>query len=159
MSLRDTVTSTVTNSYETIADSVSSQAGSGRGLVPSAQQVATGIGLGRVLIGATFLAAPRLSVRLLGVDSASAKRMAFLARMAAARDIGLGAGTLDAGPGRAAVPWLLAGAACDVVDAAAITGATRSGITRGAPAVGTALGALGVAAAALWAVSELRRSG
>src|SRR6478672_12278158 len=71
---------TVTKNYEAHADSVSVV----RKFLPSARTVATGIGLGRVAIGAAFLAAPTVSVRILGVSNATAKRMAFLARMTAA---------------------------------------------------------------------------
>ena len=120
------------------------------------QAVALGIGAGRVVMGTTFLLAPRFSVRILGVDAASAKRMTFLARMAAARDIGLGAGTLDAGPTAAAAPWLLAGAAADTVDALVIAGAMKRGVTRGIPAAGLVVGAAATAAVGVWAARALR---
>ncbi len=143
---------TVTKTYERQARSVSAA----RKLLPSAQRIVTGIGLGRVLIGATFLAAPTLSVRMLGVDTATAKRMAFLARMTAARDIALGVGTLNAGTGRRAVPWLVAGAGADLVDAAAIAAALKSGLARGVPAGITVVGAAATGAAAMWAAGQLR---
>jgi hypothetical protein len=142
---------TVTKNYEAHADSVSVV----RKFLPSARTVATGIGLGRVAIGAAFLAAPTVSVRILGVSNATAKRMAFLARMTAARDIALGSGTLHAGTGRRAVPWLLAGAGADVVDAVAIAGAMKGGVAGGAPAVGTVAGAAAAAAIGVWAALEL----
>lgn len=94
---------------------------------------------------------------MLGLDTATAKRVRFLARMAAARDIGLGAGTLAAGPTPAAVPWLLAGAGADVVDATVILGAMRSGTTRGLPALGISAGALGAAVLGVRAALSLRR--
>ena len=143
---------TVTKDYESHGDSVSSV----RKFLPSARTIATGIGVGRVLIGTVFLAAPTVSVRMLGVDSASAKRMTFLARMAAARDIALGSGTLHAGTGRRAVPWLLAGAGADLVDAAAIAGAVKGGVAGGVPAAGTVVGAAAVAAVGVWAALELQ---
>jgi hypothetical protein len=120
------------------------------------QDLVLAIGVGRVVIGTTFLLAPRLSVRILGVDSASAKRMTFLARMTAARDIALGAGTLDAASSTAVVPWLLAGAAADAVDALAVAGAMRRGVARGVPAAGTVVGAAMVAAAGVWAARAVR---
>lgn len=129
------------------------------GFLPRPEAIALGIGVGRLVIGATFLAAPVLSVRLLGLDSATAKRVTFLARMAAARDIGLGVGTLDAGPSAAAVPWLVAGAAADALDAAVIAGALRKGTARGLPAAGIVLGAAMTAAAGSWAALGLRRHG
>ncbi len=123
---------------------------------PSAATVARATGAGRVAIGVIFLAAPVASVRILGVDSASAKRMAFLARMAAARDIGLGAGALAAGAG--AAPWLAAAALADAVDAVAIAGALRRGTARGVVAAGIAAGAATGAALGIWAAIELKRA-
>ncbi len=84
------------------------------------------IGAGRVIIGGVFMAKPVLSVRVLGVDTATATRLQWLARMTAARDAAIGFGTLA----RARHPdgvngWLLAGAACDLVDAIAIADALR----------------------------------
>jgi len=108
-----------------------------------------------VAIGTAFLAAPTVSVRILGVSNATAKRMAFLARMTAARDIALGGGTLHAGAGRRAVPWLLAGAGADLVDAVAIAGAVKRGAAGGAPAVGTVVGAAAAAVVGVWAALEL----
>src|SRR5579875_2795295 len=117
-----------------------------RQLLPSPQAVVLALGLGRLAIGAGFLAAPVLSTRVLGLDTATAKRVSFLARMAAVRDLGLGGGLLAAGPKPAAVPWLLAGAGCDVVDATVILGAMRKRATGGPVAVGVSVGALGAAA-------------
>jgi hypothetical protein len=143
---------TVTKNYEAQARSVSSV----RKFLPSAQAIAAGIGIGRVAIGTAFLAAPRVSVRMLGVDTATAKRMTFLARMTAGRDIVLGAGTVNAGTGRRAVPWLLAGAVADLVDAIAIAGAVKTGTARGVPAVATVGGAAAIAAVGAWAALELQ---
>jgi hypothetical protein len=126
------------------------------GSIADPQDIAVAIGVGRIVIGTTFLLAPRFSVRILGVDAASAKRMAFLARMTAARDIGLGAGTLDAARSRAVVPWLLAGAAADTVDALAVAGAIKRGVARGVPAAGTVVGAAMAAAVGVWAARAIR---
>jgi len=142
----------VTKEYARDAETVPPDSGS----VAGPQAVALAIGVGRVVIGTTFLLAPRFSVRVLGVDAGSAKRMSFLARMAAARDIGLGAGTLDAGPTPAARAWLLAGAAADAVDAVVIAAAIKRGVTRGVPAAGLVAGAAGAAAAGVWAARALR---
>jgi hypothetical protein len=142
----------VTHGYESAGDSVSSPSR----FLPTPEQVRVGTGIARIVIGATFLAAPALSVRILGVDSATAKRMRFLARMAAARDIGLGCGTLDAGPGVTAAPWLLAGAAAAAADAVAIAGALRTGTARGLPAAGIAAGAAASAVLGVWAAATTR---
>jgi hypothetical protein len=143
----------VTEGYASAADLVSPAAR----FLPTAEQVRLGTGLMRVVIGLTFLAAPTLSVRILGVDAASAKRMRLLARMTAARDIALGWGAVQAGPGPAAAPWLIAGAAADAADAVAIAAAVRTGTTRGLPARGIAVGAAVSAVAGLWAAATIRR--
>ena len=116
-----------------------------------------GFGVGRVVLGGAFLLAPVVSTRVLGLDTATAKRVTFLARMAAARDIGLGAGTLAAGSTPAAVPWLLAGAGADLVDATVIAAALRKGIARGLPAAAIAVGAVAGAGLGIGAAVALRR--
>lgn len=123
---------------------------------PDAAAVALALGAGRVVIGLGFLAAPTVAVRLLGVDAASAKRMTFLARMAAARDIGLGGGTIAARSGPGVVAWLVAAAAADAVDAVAITRAVRTGPAGGPVAYVTAAGAAAAVPAGLWAALRLR---
>ncbi len=123
------------------------------GLTPDrARVLALSIGAMRVGIGAGFLALPVTSVRILGLDTATASRVTFLARMAAARDAALGAGTLWAtGRGRGAAGWLLAGAACDLTDATVIALAARQrrlDPLRSAPAVASAVAAAALAGAA-----------
>jgi hypothetical protein len=127
-------------------------------LLSSPQPVATAIGVGRLVLGGAFLVAPVASTRLLGLDTATAKRVGYLARMAAARDIGLGVGTLTAAGPAGAAPWLLAGAAADAVDAVVIAGAIRTGSARGLPAWGVVVGAVGVAGLGFGAAIGLRRS-
>jgi len=98
---------------------------------------------------------------LVGVDTASAGRMVWLARMAAARDIALGLGVVaTAVSRRARVPALAVTALVDVTDAVAVAMAAREhrlDPVRGyAVAAGAAVGALaGFAAAA----DLLRRPG
>lgn len=123
--------------------------------LPSVRSVALAIGLSRTLIGATFLAAPVPALRMLGVDTATAKRMTWLSRMAAARDGVLGAGTLmSSANGRGSAPWLLAGAVADAADAAAIAAALRTRKVAGIGAIGM-VGAAGAAAAVgLWAAAS-----
>jgi hypothetical protein len=104
-----------------------------------------------------FLLDPVSSVRVLGVDTATAKRMTFLARMTAGRDIVLGFGTVAARTPRSRAGWLAAGAVADLVDAAALSAGLRSGQLRGVPAAGIAVGAVGAAAVALAATGQLRR--
>jgi hypothetical protein len=84
------------------------------------------IGSGRVAVGAAFAINPSQSMRFLGVDTGTASRLTWLAQMTAARDIAVGLGTaVTALTGRGSGGWLLAGAACDAADAAAIGAALR----------------------------------
>jgi uncharacterized NAD-dependent epimerase/dehydratase family protein len=106
------------------------------------EQVARVMGLARMAIGGPLLIAPGPAVRLLGMDSATAKRTTFLTRMAAARDVGLGVGTLLARDTDQVGLWLAVGAAADAVDAVAILAAARAGV------VNRVTGGLSVAIAA-----------
>ena len=119
------------------------------------------IGTGRVLLGGAFLAAPVASTRALGLDSATAKRVSFLARMMAARDVAIGAGTAAAaGQGGRPGGWLLAGAFADAADAVVIAGALKSGRASGPVAAGVAGGAVALAAVAVvGGATALRRRG
>ncbi len=122
-----------------------------------ARKIGLALGTGRLAMGGAFLAYPVASVRLLGLDSATASRVAWLARMAAVRDAALGAGTVaSTAASRGQSAWLLAGAFTDAADAAVIALAVRAGrLGRGrgyliaAGAVGTALVGLGSAAGLL----------
>lgn len=98
------------SNYEPGGESVSSAARFTVSAERAADRIGVAVGAGRVAVGVGFLAVPAVSVRILGVDASTARRMRFLARMTAARDVGLGVGTLAAGRGRPAGPWLLAGA-------------------------------------------------
>ena len=95
------------------------------------------IGCGRVATGVVFGLHPVQSVRFLGVDSGTAGRVVWLARMTAARDAALGVGTvLSAVTGRGSAGWLLAGAACDAADAAALGHALSRRQVAAVPAAG-----------------------
>lgn len=97
-----------------------------RGKSQRAHSLTVLLGVGRVALGSAFLAFPVGSVRLLGVDSASAARMAWLARMAAARDAALGIGVLGAAAThRGRVPALVVTALVDATDAAVVAVAAR----------------------------------
>lgn len=128
--------------------------------LPSARTMGLAIGAGRTAVGAAFLAAPELSVRVLGLDTATARRVTWLAQMTAARDAALGAGTLAATArgSRSAGGWLLAGAVADFADAAVLATALRRGRLRGAATTGIAVGAVLAAGVAGWAAADgLRR--
>jgi hypothetical protein len=125
--------------------------------IPDADTMATGFGVGRLVLSGALLAAPTGSVRLLGVDSASAKRMAFLARMAAVRDMGLGIGTLASRNTPQLPLWLAVGAAADGVDALALAAATKQGVTRGPAGVAAVVTAAAAAVLGARAAVQLRR--
>jgi len=120
----------------------------------SAGRIGLAIGAGRLAIGCAALVGPEASIRLLGLDSATATRAAWLARMCAARDVALGAGTISSvASRRGQTSWLLAGALADAGDAAAFALAVRSGRlprTRGylAAATGVAGAVAGLGSAA-----------
>jgi hypothetical protein len=90
------------------------------------RQLARLFAAGRMAIGAAVAARPEVLARGFRVDSATARRTAWLARMFGVRDMVLGAGTLfSLGRSGAPGPWLLASAVSDAGDAAALTGAIR----------------------------------
>jgi hypothetical protein len=121
--------------------------------LPSNRVIAAGIGGGRIAIGVSFLSSPVTFLRLMGLDTATASRVTWLARTAGIRDVALGVGTVTATvTGRDDTTWLLAGAACDAVDAV-ITGAAaregRIGRLRGGLVAAGAVGSVVAAVAAL----------
>jgi len=125
---------------------------------PSARTIGLSVGAARVAVGAIFMAAPVSSVRLLGLDTATAARITWLARMTAARDAVLGAGTVVSSARRdGATPWLLAGAVSDAVDAAVLTVALHEGRVRGWRAQFVTAGAVAAAAGAVAAAVDVAR--
>lgn len=115
---------------------------------------------GRIAIGATVFARPTMLAKGMGVDSATAERTAWIARMFAVRDLALGLGVLWAlnrsrrgavagllgGADPALREMLLLGVVSDLGDAVAVTGALRRGSVRALPAGATLVTALGAAA-------------
>lgn len=94
----------------------------------SARALALATGLFRSAAGPALLARPETLARLLGVDSITARRTEWITRLLAGRETALGLGTLHAAlTGRPVRPWLLAQAASDATDAAALLLAVRSG--------------------------------
>lgn len=90
-----------------------------------ARTVALGINAGRIALGATVLAFPVGSVRQLGADTSTLTRVSWLIRTAGIRDAALGAGAVASLLGGGGVSWVLAGAACDTVDAVVTAQAVR----------------------------------
>lgn len=123
-----------------------------------AERLGRQIGLARAGLGVSLLAAPVPLIRMLGIDTGTVRRMAWVTRLAAARDVALGLGTIAALRDGAshrddAVRWLAIGAAADVADTLILTAALRAGrfgTVRGALMVASAVGgaSLGAVAAA-----------
>lgn len=126
--------------------------------LPEPEATARWLALGRTALAAAVMAAPVRSARLLGMDTATARRVTFLTRSMAARDGALGVGGVLAARDGGVTPWLLGGAAADAVDAAVLAVALRQHRVKGvAPAAVVPLAAAASAAAALTAVRLRRR--
>jgi hypothetical protein len=121
----------------------------------SARTVGILLASGRAALGGSFLVAPVAAVRVLGTDTATARRMTWLSQMTAGRDIALAAGALVAeARGRSGAPWVAAGAAADLVDAAAIATAVRTGKLAGIRPTAMVGGAAAAAAVGFWAAAR-----
>jgi hypothetical protein len=125
--------------------------------IPEPAAMAVQLAAGRTAAGAVILALPVLSARLLGADSATAKRVSWLTRMMAVRDAAIGAGGLAAARGTGSPgPWIIAGAVSDTVDAIVLTQALRQGRAKGVPAIAVVPVAAGSAALGLLTALRLR---
>lgn len=128
--------------------------------LPGPRTSGVAIGLGRLSLGAAFLALPEASTRVLGLDAVTAKRIVWLARMTAIRDIALAAGTLASSTRRRdASWWLLGGAVSDAVDSAAIAAAVRSKRLPAAKAAPMAIFAAGAAGFGAIVAEQAHRQG
>jgi hypothetical protein len=126
-----------------------------RVLRPEAEAMALQIAAGRAVMGAVITASPVRAARMLGSDTATAQRVAYLTRMLGVRDSALGLGGVAAvRRGSGAASWVLAGAVADAVDAMALAGALKKGRIKGLGPAGTVPFAAG--AAILGAVTALR---
>lgn len=103
----------------------------------------------RVGVGLSMLARPATLAKSVGVDSATAERVAWVTRMVGAREVALGAGTLVAlRRGRDVREWALAQAFSDAVDAVVFAAAVARGHARPVQGLGiTAVAASGAATA------------
>lgn len=132
-----------------------------RGRLPAPESVALQISLGRAVLSAAIMAAPAVSARALGADSATAGRVTWLTRMTAVRDGALGVGgALAVRRGAAAAaPWLLGGAVSDAVDAVVLARALQQGRVKGVvPVAVVPLAALTALAGAFTALRGRRAS-
>lgn len=92
------------------------------------RKLAACTGLFRSVAGPVLLTRPDLLPRLLGVDSVTARRTAWITRLLAGRELAIGLGTLHAVLTRRPIrPWLYTQALCDATDAIALLAATRTG--------------------------------
>ena len=126
--------------------------------MPAPRTIALAIGVGRTILGTGFLVDPVRSVRVLGVDAATANRMTWMAQMMAGRDAVIGVGTFTSALRRGGTGWLVAGAVADLVDGVAIGKAVHAGRLRGAMPTLVSVGAVGLAGLALAAAVGIRRA-
>jgi hypothetical protein len=89
-----------------------------------------------------MLTRPLLVPRPLGIDAITATRVEWLVRMAGARDVALGAGTVAATRTGGLRLWLLAGLASDTADAVVLSQAVRRGHVGRVMGSGAALSAV-----------------
>jgi hypothetical protein len=111
-------------------------------------EMMTNVSRGRIALGLAALAAPKLTVRLMGLGSAADPGRDYMVRMFAAREVALGAGYLLSGDESGRRLWARVGLAVDSLDV--VSGLkTRKGlplwVTAGA--VGAAAGAASIGAA------------
>jgi hypothetical protein len=119
------------------------------------------IGILRCTVGVAALARPVDTIRFASVDQVTAQRTAWVARLAGARDLAIGAGMLDAMLRRQPTSgWLAVGAISDAMDAMIIAAATVRGqlaILPGTVMTASAVG--GVLAAAPISLGQGRQPG
>ncbi|MEP6598077.1 MAG: hypothetical protein ABJB98_01355 [Actinomycetota bacterium] len=121
--------------------------------VVDARTIGLGINAGRAVLGATVLVLPVGALRQLAVDPSTLPRVSWLIRTAGIRDAALGTGAVVSLVGGGGASWVLAGAACDAVDAVVTAQAVRDqsvDALRGRVVAGVA-----VASAALGVVSAI----
>lgn len=128
--------------------------------LPDSGAMAFQLAVGRTVAAGVMMAAPELTLRLIGADGATARRVSWLTRMTAVRDGALGVGALAAvrsGKPASAIPWLLGGAISDTVDAVVLAAARRQGRAKGLGSLLLIPLAAGAAAAGAATAVQLRR--
>ena len=116
---------------------------------PKARQLALGIGIVRMAIGASILFATRPALRKMGFGATDTSGEA-LAKLGGGRDLALGAMTLAFHDDRAALrSAILVSGACDAADAVSLGISARHPETRQAGIGGILAGSV-AAAACLW---------
>ncbi|MBV9801822.1 MAG: hypothetical protein JO130_01465 [Solirubrobacterales bacterium] len=117
-------------------------------MAANAHQAARIMAAGRVLIGATMLAAPDLVAAPWVGEDARTPGARVIVRALGARDAVLGAGTLAAGDRAEVRRWLIASSASDAADFVATLAGPRSPARAAVLAVAAAATVTGLAAAA-----------
>jgi len=120
------------------------------------RQIALGVALLRLAVGAVSTVQPTALPRGLGIDSATSGRATFITQMFASREIALalGAGYAVLRGGPAMRPWLLASALADGADAVTLVSAARAGRTAKPGSYAAAAGGVVAVGAALWAATR-----
>ncbi len=118
------------------------------------------LGVTRCAIGVGLLTRPAGFARIAGIDRVTAERTAWITRVAAVRDLALGAGLLTAstrGEPEQIRTWLWAGMLVDAADAALLVAAgARHQVAPLSAAVAVAAAACGLAGAGPVAVAASR---
>lgn len=126
-------------------------------IVTPAMRVTRAVGWGRLAAGGLLVLRPRLLPSIAGFHAGSAPEQEWLVQMMAAREAGLGLGTLTAlHTGDSPRPWLWAQAASDAGDAVAFLNLARRPVLR-RRALGLAAFALAGVVSDLTAARLLRR--
>jgi len=128
-------------------------------VVTPAMRVTRAVGWGRLVAGGVLVLRPRLLPAIAGFHPGSAHEQEWLVQMMAAREAGLGLGTMTAlHTGDSPRPWLWAQAVSDAGDAVAFLSVARRPVLR-RRALGLAAFALAGVVSDLTAARLLRRPG
>ena len=126
---------------------------------PVPSSVVPALGVTRLVIGAGMIVNPAGLGKALGLSEERAREAGWLARLAGAREIGIGLGTLAAWrSGAPTAGWVAAQAISDGSDAVAFAMASRKGAITPARGWGMGLFALSGAVSEALTALALRRS-
>lgn len=113
----------------------------------------TGLNLGRLVLGALALFAPRLAAKVFGLDAERNPQLGYMNRMFGSREIAVGALTLAAS-GQRRRDLVLVGIAVDAADVVAGVAAGASGSVTKKKAVFLALPAAAAVAVGVMAIAN-----
>ncbi len=125
---------------------------------PVPDAVVWGLGMTRIVIGAGLIVSPVGLARGLGIDAVTARKVGWMARVAGAREMAIGAGTLLAlRRGDPVDGWVAAQAFSDGVDAVAFATSAARGDVAPVRGWGLALFAASGSISEALAVAAMRR--